>query len=289
MPIRFTALCLTTFLLLTACSRPKPIVVGSKDSVEQQLLAEIVAQHLEHRLGVPVQRRFGMGDTRIVHQAMLNGDVSLYPEYSGLIVSELLRETPGTEASIVFERARSEMKRVELLEYVAPLGFDAPTALVVRAAGNEAISTATQAAASPTRWKVGISYEFQTRSSGLPSLNTYRLDMGAPLRSMKDDELFKAMEQNTVSMVTATLTDPRLLSDTWKALEDDQHAFPPAEAALLVRDDVMTAVPNLRQTLSQLTGKINLETMRKLNAQVVIDMRQIPDVATEFLKSAGLN
>lgn len=141
MPIRFTALCLTTFLLLTACSRPKPIVVGSKDSVEQQLLAEIVAQHLEHRLGVPVQRRFGMGDTRIVHQAMLNGDVSLYPEYSGLIVSELLRETPGTEASIVFERARSEMKRVELLEYVAPLGFDAPTALVVRAAGNEAIST----------------------------------------------------------------------------------------------------------------------------------------------------
>lgn len=106
---------------------------------------------------------------------------------------------------------------------------------------------------------------------------------------MKDDELFKAMEQNTVSMVTATLTDPRLLSDTWKALEDDQHAFPPAEAALLVRDDVMTAVPNLRQTLSQLTGKINLETMRKLNAQVVIDMRPIPDVATEFLKSAGLN
>jgi len=289
MPTRFAAICLTTLLLLTACSRPKPIVVGSKDSVEQQLLAEIVAQYLEHHLSVPVQRRFALGDTRNVHQAMLNGEISLYPEYSGLVVSELLRETPGPEASVVFERARLEMKRVELVEYTARFGFDAPTALVISAAGNEAISTATQAAASPTRWKLGISYEFQNRASGLPSLNTYRLEMGAPLRSMKDDELFKALEQNTVSMVTATLSDPRLTSSAWKALEDDQHAFAPAEAALLVRDDVMTTVPNLRQTLTQLSGKINLETMRKLNAQVVIDMRAIPDVAKEFLKSAGLN
>jgi glycine betaine/choline ABC-type transport system substrate-binding protein len=230
-----------------------------------------------------------MGDTRAVHQAMLNGEISLYPEYSGLVVTELLKEAAAAEPSVVFERARLEMKRIELVEFMAPFGFNAPVTLVVRGAGNEAISTATQAAASATRWKVGISYEFQNRQSGLPALNTYRLEMGAPLRSMKDEDLFTAMEQNTVSMVTGTLSDPHLLASTWKTLTDDQHAFAPAEAGLLVRDDVLTTEPKLREVLAQLTGKIDLNTMRKLNAQVLIDKKSVPDVAAEFLKSAGLN
>lgn len=276
-------------LLLTACSRPKPIAVGSKDSVEQQLLAEITAQHLERRLSAPVERRLQMGDTRTIHQSMLNGEIAMYPEYSGLIVSELLREIPSPEPGVVYERARQEMKRAELLEYLAPLGFDSPTALVVRAAGNEAITSATQAAASPTRWKVGISYEFQNRASGLPSLNTYRLDMGAPLRSMKEEELFTAMEQNLVNMITTTLSNPRLLSADWKVLQDDQHTFPPGQAALLVRDDVLAAQPELRRALAELSGKIDLAAMRRLNAEVAVKERKLAEVAAEFLKSAGLN
>jgi osmoprotectant transport system substrate-binding protein len=183
------------------------------------------------------------------------------------------------------------MKRVELVEFLAPLGFNSPTTLVVRAAGNESISLATQAAASPIRWKVGISYEFQNRPTGLPALNTYRLEMGAPLRSMKDEDLFKAMDDkdNPVNMVTATLSDAHLTLPAWKALVDNLYAFAPAQAAILVRDDVLAAEPNLRGALTQLTGKISLETMRKLNARVVLDQRPIPEVATAFLKSAGLN
>ena len=275
--------------LLGSCSRAKPIVVGSKDSVEQRLLAEIVSQHLEHRLSVPIERRFGLGDTRTVHQSLLNGEISMYPEYSGLVVSELLKETPNPDAAITFERARLEMKRVELVEYFAPLGFNANTVLAVRAAGNESISSATDASSSPTRWKIGVSYEFQNRNAGLPNLNTYRFEMGAPLKSMDYDDLFAALEGDMVSMVTATASDPHLLSPQWKPLTDDQHAFSPAEAALLVRDDALAAEPSLRGALNQLSGKINLETMRKLNGQVAIEERKIPDVAAEFLKSAGLN
>jgi len=288
MPTRIALACLGSLLLLSSCSRPKPIVVGSKDSVEQSLLAEIVAQHLEHRLTTPVERRFGMGDIRTIHQSILNGEISMYPEYSGLIVSELLKEPPSPEANVTFERARLEMKRLELLDYIAPLGFNTPTALTIRAADHEAISTATEAAASPTRWKVGVSYEFQNRQSGLPNLNAYRFEMGAPLKSMRYEDLFSALQMNTVSMVTATASDAHLLSTEWKALQDDQHVFPPAEAALLVRDDALAAEPKLRQALEELTGKIDLETMRKLNAQVEIEERSIPDVAAEFLKSAGL-
>jgi glycine betaine/choline ABC-type transport system substrate-binding protein len=282
---------MSALLFLTACSRPKPIVVGSKDSIEQQLLGEIIAQHLERRLNVPVPRRLASGDTRTVHQTMLDGGLSLYPEYSGLIVSEVLRETPNPEPLVTFERARQEMKRIALVEYLAPLGFNSPTALVVRREGNESIASATEAAASPTRWKVGVSYEFQNRPTGLPSLNKYRLEMGAPLRSMKEEDLFKGMDDpdNPVNMVTATLSDAHLTLPEWKALEDNLYAFAPAEVAILVRDDVLAAEPNLREALMQLTGKINLETMRKMNARVVLEKRPIAEVAAEFLKSAGLN
>ena len=290
MHIRIAVLCLSALFLVTACSRPKPIVVGSKDSIEQQLLGEIIAQHLEHRLQTPIQRQLASGDTRTVHQAMLDGGISLYPEYSGLILSEILREAPDPVASVVLERARQQLKRIELVDYLSPFGFNSPTALVVNAAGNEGITTATQAAASPVRWKLGVSYDFQNRPTGLPALNMYRLEMGAPMRSMKADDLFKAMEaeDNPVTMVTATMSDAHLTLPKWKALDDDQHVFAPEEAGILVRDDVFATEPNLRAALQQLSGKISLETMRKLNAQVVLEEKPLAEVASGFLKSAGL-
>ncbi len=277
--------------LLSSCSGPKPIVVGSKDSLEQQLLGEIIAQHLEHKLTTKIERRLGGGDTRSVHQTMLDGQISLYPEYSGLIVSEILRDTPSPDPGVTFERARQELKRVELVEMLAPLGFNAVTALAVRAEGNEGVSSISQAAASATRWKLGVSYEFQNRPNGLPSLTGYRLEFGAPLRSMKDEELFQAMDDKDkpVDMVTATLSDGNLTLPKWKALEDNLSAFPPAEAAILVRDDVLAAEANLRGALLMLSGKINLETMRKLNVQVAIEKRPLAEVAAEFLKSAGVS
>ncbi len=280
----------TIVCLLSSCSRPKPIGVGSKDSTEQHILAEITAQHLEHRFpDTEIRRRFDLGDTRTVHQALLNSEIGLYPEYSGLLITEILKETPSDEASVVLERARMELKRISLLDFVAPLGFEARNVLVVKAADAEKLTTSSEAATSKTRWKVGLSYEFQNKETGLPSFNTYRFEMGAPLRSMKAEELFKALTDNSVSLIIATDTDGHLTQSGFKVLADDMKAFPPMQAGLVVRDDVLSAEPKLRAALNELSNKITLETMRKLNADVDIHERKVPDVAKDFLKSAGLN
>ena len=69
---------------VSACSRDhQPIVVGSKNFTEQVLLGEIVAQHLEHRLNEKVVRKPNLGGTLLAHQALVNGEIDLYPEYSG--------------------------------------------------------------------------------------------------------------------------------------------------------------------------------------------------------------
>ena len=80
-------------VLLASCgASKKPVVVGSKNETEQMLLGEIVAQHLEHRLGRTVERRAGLGDTAILYQSIISGEVGVYPEYTGLIESDILKE-----------------------------------------------------------------------------------------------------------------------------------------------------------------------------------------------------
>src|SRR5205823_1563430 len=105
-----------------------PLIVGSKDDTEQTLLGEIVAQHLEHRLGRMVQRRAGLGGTPVLYQAILSREVGIYPEYTGLIESEILKERADADPQIVLARVRGQMDLAQL-ELLDPLGFDNPTAM----------------------------------------------------------------------------------------------------------------------------------------------------------------
>src|SRR5215469_2972441 len=109
--ILVSALAGLTFFAVSCGKSRKPLIVGSKNSTEQVLIGEIVAQHLEDRLKRPVERRTGMGTTVIVYQALVSGELTLYPEYSGAIESEILKEEPPNDVQMVFERARREMAR----------------------------------------------------------------------------------------------------------------------------------------------------------------------------------
>src|SRR5579863_4756422 len=99
--------------LVSGCGRAKkPIVIGSKDTVEQTLLGEIVAQHLEHRLGYPVVRNLGLGSRGVVYQALLNGEIGISPEDTGTIQATVLKESPSKDATTTLERVRGEMRRI---------------------------------------------------------------------------------------------------------------------------------------------------------------------------------
>ncbi|MBZ5673177.1 MAG: ABC transporter substrate-binding protein [Acidobacteriia bacterium] len=284
--LRVLSAALLCAVFLASCSSKKPIVVGSKNETEQMLLGEIVAQHLEHRLGRPVQRRSGLGNTGVLYQALLSGEVGVYPEYTGLIESEILKEQANSDPQIVLARVRQEMARVAQTEVLDPLGFDNPSAMVVRAASTEQIASLSDAAKSTKRWRLGVPYEFQSRSDGLQELALYRLPMDSP-RILDPKQLFVALANGDVDMIATRATDGHLTSD-WKILADDQKVFPPYEACLLVRKDLIAAEPGLRPALAELSGKINADTMRKLNAEVDVVGRPLAAVAAGFLAQAGL-
>ena len=285
------ALLVAAVLSAAGCGRPQPIVVGSKVSTEQMLLGEIVAQHLENRLGRKIERRLSLGGTLITFQSLQSGEIGLYPEYTGAIETEILKEQPSGEPALVFERARGELRRVAQSELLEPLGIDNRFVAVIRSDDSRAakISTLSEAAEVTNGWKVGVSYDFQQRADGLPMLAAYRLPMLASVRSLEPGLVFKTAEQGQVTLIAANATDAPLELKEWKVLRDDKNVFPPYQACLLVKQDVLAAEPRLKGALAELSGKFTTEKMRQLNAQVELYHRPVAEVAAMFLSQAGLN
>ena len=119
-------------------------------------------------------------------------------------------------------------------------------------------------------------------------LTQYKLPMKAAPRSMDPGLLFQALEQGTVTMIVVRATDGMLTQPKWKALRDDRNLFVPKQAALLVQDSLLVALPAARTALQELSGKFTSEKMRKLNSQVDLAHLQAKDVAASFLMESGL-
>jgi osmoprotectant transport system substrate-binding protein len=278
-------------LLCCGCGKsPKPILVGSQNSTAQILTGEIVAQHLEARLGRKIQRRLGAGVEALVYEGLLTGEISVYPTFTGSVETVILREPPASDPDQVWERSHGELSRTVKMELLRPLGYENPPAMVIQSAGAEASQAATlsQAAAAKVRWKIGVSYEFQQRTDGIPAISSYRLPMAQPIRGMDAERLFPALQKGDVNMIGADLTDAHLTSPDFRILADDKHAFPPYQACLLVRQDSLAAEPRLLPSLAELSGKFTTQGIRKMSAEVDLRHRQPADVAADFLANSGL-
>jgi osmoprotectant transport system substrate-binding protein len=275
-------------LLLTACGGKHPITVGSKNFTEQVVLGEIVAQHLEHRLGEKVDRKLNLGGTLLAHEALIKGSIDVYPEYTGTALTDILKLPPSADAAAVLEGVRAAYRRQWNLAWLDPLGFNNTFAMAVRGADarSRQIRTLSDAARYQTGWMLGVGYEFLQRPDGLPGLlKTYPLHLRKPPISMDLGLLYQALGQNKVDMVAGSETDGMLSVMDVLVLEDDRHYFPPYQAALVVRE---SADPRVRQALGELSGKFTDAVMRKLNYAVDGTHRPVREVATAFLRDAGL-
>jgi osmoprotectant transport system substrate-binding protein len=261
--------------LLAGCGKSGRIVVGSKNFTEQVILGEIVAQHLERRLGVQVDRKLNLGGTLLAHQALINGQIDMYPEYTGTALTAILKLPVSRDAAEVQNRVRAEYRSRWNVEWMPSLGFNNTFAMVI----DNGYQTLSEAAGRTPGWKLGVGYEFLTRPDGLPGLiETYHLPLAGSPRSMDLGLLYQALKQQQVDMVAGNATDGLIDAMKLTVLRDDKNYFPPYEASLAVRGK-----PELRGTLDELSGKISTEAMRKMNYQVDGQHRAVREVAKDFL------
>ena len=273
------------------CTREHPITVGSKNFTEQVVLGEIVAQHLEHRLGLRVDRKLNLGGTMLAHQALVRGDIDLYPEYTGTALTTILKLPPDRDPAASLALVKAEYQTRFGLEWMEPLGFNNTFAMVIRGddARTRKIATLSDAGRYARGWTLGVGYEFQQRPDGLAGLlKTYDLPLQDSAKTMDLGLLYKALEQGQVSMVAGNATDGQLSVVDAVVLQDDQRYFPRYDCSLVVRPEVLKDHPALQQALGELVGRFSDQTMRKLNHQVDGEHRPVRDVAEQFLREGGL-
>lgn len=276
------------FLLLAGCQPKARIVVGSKNFAEQLLLGEIAAQQIERRLHVKVERKFQIGGTMLAHEALVKGDIDLYPEYTGTALSAVLKRLANDDPAVVLAEARGGYKQWNL-RWMDPLGFDNTFVMVTtRAKADEHhLRTLSDAAAYQPGWSLGAGYEFVERPDGLPGLQkVYGLRLAEPVRTMDLGLLYAALDQHQIDLAAGNSTDGQLSKDEFVVLEDNRHYFPPYQAAYVVRESALQKFPGLEGALKELSGTLNNQSMRTLNYQLEGLHRSGPKVVEEWL--AGL-
>lgn len=268
----------------TACSDPNAIVVGSKNFTEQIILGELAAQQIERKLHTPVERRLDLGGTLLAHLALKNGQITLYPEYTGTALATVLKKPLTSEPGAVFETVATQYEKQFHLRWLPPLGFDDTFAMAVRTEDAKKLTAPTLSAALSRQWRLGMGYEFLTRPDGLTRLDSvYHLRWQDLPSTMDLGLLYRALNQHQVDMAAANSTDGLLTSSRYTVLKDDRHAFPPYQACYIVREDALARSPGLEPALRELSNSLDDATMRELNRKVDLEHISVTRVVADFL------
>ncbi|HEY1271109.1 MAG TPA: glycine betaine ABC transporter substrate-binding protein [Terriglobales bacterium] len=280
-------------LSLSGCTAPRQnrIVVGSKNFTEQLILGELMAQQIEAKTHLQVERRFYLAGTYICHQAILAGRIDVYPEYTGTALTAILKERAGASSEDVLERLRREYLARFGLQVGPSLGFNDTFAIEIR--GEDArrlkLRTISQAAAYAPQWRAGFGYEFMERPDGYKGLaSTYGLRFAEAPRIMDLGLLARALKNKQVDLVAGNTTDGLIPALDLFVLEDDRHYFPPYEAVPIMRGEMLKAHPEVEAALNELAGKISDSEMQELNYAVDGSHRDAKDVVSEFRRRKGL-
>jgi len=266
-------------------------VIGAKNFTEQVLLGELLAQEIEAKSDLDVERRFYLAGSYICQQALVSGRIDAYVEYTGTALTAILKQPVDRDPQRVLATVQRLYESRYHVTVEPPLGFDNTFAMVIR--GDDArrlqLTKLSQAAEYTPRWRLGVGYEFEQRPDGLPGLSAaYGLKFAAPPRTMDLGLLYRALEAHQVDMIAGNSTDGPIEALGLTVLEDDKHYFPPYQAVPLVRDEALAEWPAIGDALHALAGKVSAKEMRAMNEAVDGEHQDPADVVRAFRASKGL-
>ena len=252
--------------------------VGSKAFTENVILGELVAR-LGADAGAVTEHKRELGGTRVLWNALLRGDLDVYPEYTGTISQEIL-----AGQDVVGEDAIRAAVGEHGLRMSAPFGFNNTYAIGMREqrAQERGIHTISDMAAHPDL-VLGFSNEFMDRGDGWPSLrDRYRLPH-KDVRGLQHDLAYRGLESGAIHAMDLYSTDAEIEYYGLRVLEDDLAHFPVYNAVLLYRIDLETRQPAVVKAMLQLEGLIDDITMAGLNARAKLDGVAEAQIAADFL------
>jgi osmoprotectant transport system substrate-binding protein len=285
--------CMLVTLLVGSCAPPRPDhpVIGAKNFTEQVVLGELLAQHIEAKTGLKVERRFYLAGSYICQQALISGRIDAYVEYTGTALTAILKQPVDKDPAAVLSTIRRIYQARYNVLVTSPLGFENTFAMVVRNQDAQQfhLKTISNAARVSPKWRLGVGYEFEERPDGLRGLEqAYALKFAGSPRIMDLGLLYRALKAGQVDMIAGNSTDGPIRAFGLTVLQDDRHYFPPYQAVPLVREEALRRWPEMRTALEELAGKVTAEEMQSMNEAVDGEHRDPADVVREFREQKGL-
>ena len=298
-PAMLIAFGVVTSLVELSPTAPRPgdgsatagsIRIGSKEFTEQYILGELMAQMIEARTSLAVERTFGLGGTMICHRALEKGEIDLYPEYSGTGYQAVLKLKGSTDPNEVLRLVTEGYRKQYQVDWLGPFGFNNSYAITVRAedAEENGWRRISDLASSASQLRAGFTSEFQEREDGYPGLQKAYGFRFAEARDLSPALMYEAAAKKQVDVICAFATDGRIAAYRLRPLLDDRKFFPPYHAAPVVRQETLRKHPEVREALAPLAGLLDDATMQRLNYEVDEKKRSPAEVASEFLKAKGL-
>ena len=291
----FLSLAMILVLLVSACgsspsSTTKPIVIGSKPFTEGVVLSELAAQLIEGNTQLKVERKFNLGGTIVAFNALKNGDLDLYPEYTGTGLMAILKQPAVSDADKAYGIVQKEFNNQFKIKWLKPLGFNNTYAMAVpeEMASQNNLKSTSDLAKIVDKLIFGAEQDFFGRADGYDG---FTQAYGFKFKNVKQMEIglkYKAVANKEVNVINAFSTDGLLITHKLRVLADDKKFFPPYYGAFLVRMSTLEKQPQLEAVLDKLAGKITDSEMQKLNYEVDQEKKDPAAVVKTFLKAKGL-
>ncbi len=267
-----------------------PIVVASKDFTEQFVLGNIYRLLLENA-GLTVEYREGLGGTPVVQEAISNGEVDLYPDYTGTGLLVVLKLPVNSDPEEVYDAVSQGYKEQFNLVWLdpAPMNNAQALAMTQEGAAEYGITTISDMVAHADQLIMIGPDEFPEREDGLPGLKAHYGDFNLKSYKPVDKGLrYEGLINGEADVAVAFGTDGEISAFNLVVLQDDKQMFPPYQVAPVVRQEVLDAHPEIEDILNGVAPLLTNEQMQRLNYEVSGKQREPVAVAREFLVQVGL-
>jgi len=295
------------FLLVTLCFLTLPLAVlagdpvnvASKGFTEQVILGKIMVNLLKDR-GIPVKDRTSLGGTKVNREALEQGQIDVYMEYTGTAwmtffkKKETVRDPMG-----LFEKVKAIDAKKGLV-WLAPAKFNNTYAIVMSAkkADELGIKTLSDWAGwvkkNPGKMTVAVNTEFYSRADGFKGMmGYYGLEFGkdipdADVKKMETPLCKKAVRDGQALCGMAFATDGEIKAYNQTVLQDDKSYFPIYNPAPVIRKAVLEQYPEIKFILGDIGASLDTATMTRLNYRVNVNGEKPAWVAKSWLTGVGL-
>lgn len=267
-------LLLLAFSTLSYGQTPESITIGSKAFPESWVLGEAMATLCEEA-GADVLYEKNLGATEVIYQALRQGKIDVYPEYTGTIKKIFLKHLKDpSDADVLSALA------VEGIGMSHPLGFNNGFAMAVPK--DSPLKTLSDLAKHP-EMRVAMSGEFRARQDGWPLLVAAYGMKPKSLLELQHELCYSAIAAGEVDVINVYTTDGQVSKLELRALEDDREVFPRYDAVYLYRADLPTRAPKAWAALNGLVGAISDVEMSRANGLQVVDKRSDSQAAEALL------